>query len=179
MHSPAPIERNETAPPILPGQRTCEIRGDFRGSGCAWYGEPVCSGGARGIRTRRTALIPDFPNKWPESKVESTARRPTQYRSNLVSAENLLKTGIFADLAGDFRQLAPQDLGIGCLETKTNARKAGISGPISRFLGSLAKRWNAWLGREDSNLRMVESKSGYFINDFNEFSDQTAFLPPR
>jgi hypothetical protein len=33
---------------------------------------------------------------------------------------------------------------------------------------------SGWLGREDSNLRMVESKSGYFINDFNEFSDETA-----
>jgi hypothetical protein len=34
-------------------------------------------------------------------------------------------------------------------------------------------------GREDSNLRMVESKSGCFINDFNEFSDETADSAPR
>jgi hypothetical protein len=37
-------------------------------------------------------------------------------------------------------------------ETKSNARKAGISGPFSRFLGSLSERTNGWLGREDSNL---------------------------
>ena len=30
-----------------------------------------------------------------------------------------------------------------------------------------SKNKNAWLGREDSNLRMVESKSGYSTNDFN------------
>jgi hypothetical protein len=32
---------------------------------------------------------------------------------------------------------------------------------------------NAWLGREDSNLRMVESKSGYFTNDFNARSEKS------
>jgi hypothetical protein len=30
----------------------------------------------------------------------------------------------------------------------------------------------SWLGREDSNLRMVESKSGYFTNDFKAHSDK-------
>jgi hypothetical protein len=30
----------------------------------------------------------------------------------------------------------------------------------------------AWLGREDSNLRMVESKSGYFTNDFSLHSEK-------
>jgi hypothetical protein len=28
-----------------------------------------------------------------------------------------------------------------------------------------------WLGREGSNLRMAESKSGYFINDFKAHSE--------
>jgi hypothetical protein len=42
---------------------------------------------------------------------------------------------------------------------ESNARKAGISGPFSRLLGSRAERGTGWLGREDSNLRMVESKS--------------------
>jgi hypothetical protein len=37
----------------------------------------------------------------------------------------------------------------------SNTRKAGISGRFSRFLGSLAERGNAWLGREDSNLDMA------------------------
>jgi hypothetical protein len=55
--------------------------------------------------------------------------------------------------------IGPQNQRIGRLETKANSRKAGISGLISQLFGSLAKRQNAWLGREDSNLRMVESKS--------------------
>ena len=36
-------------------------------------------------------------------------------------------------MAGDFRQFPPQVRQIGSLETKANARKAGISGPFSRF----------------------------------------------
>ena len=62
-------------------------------------------------------------------------------------------------MAGDFRQFAPQDRRIGSPETKSNARNAGITVPISFSLGSLAESLNGWLGREDSNLRMVESKS--------------------
>ena len=76
-----------------------------------------------------------------------------------VSADSLRKTGIFADKAGDFRRFPPQARRTGSPETKSNARKAGISGPFSRFLGSLAERRNGWLGREGSNLRMAESKS--------------------
>jgi hypothetical protein len=45
------------------------------------------------------------------------------------------------------------------LETKANARKARISGPFSRLLGSLTSRMNGWLGREDSNLDMANWKS--------------------
>jgi len=33
-------------------------------------------------------------------------------------------------------------------------------------------RTEMWLGREDSNLRMVESKSGYFTNVFNVHSEK-------
>ena len=76
-----------------------------------------------------------------------------------VSADSLRKTGIFAVKAGDFRRFPPQVRRTGSPETKSNARKAGISGPFSRLLGSLAERRNGWLGREGSNLRMAESKS--------------------
>jgi hypothetical protein len=34
-----------------------------------------------------------------------------------------------------------------------------------------SKNKNAWLGREDSNLRMVESKSGETSNDINVHSE--------
>jgi hypothetical protein len=72
-----------------------------------------------------------------------------------VSADSLRKTGISADKAGDFRRLPPQDRRAGSLETKSNARKAGISGPFSGFFGSLTERLNGWLGREDSSLEMA------------------------
>ena len=35
-----------------------------------------------------------------------------------------------------------------------------------------------WLGREDSNLRMVESKSGYLANEINMHSEQPAKFSP-
>jgi len=35
-----------------------------------------------------------------------------------------------------------------------------------------------WLGREDSNLRMAESKSDQFANDFNAHSEKIAKFDP-
>ncbi|HMI15670.1 MAG TPA: hypothetical protein VK526_04845, partial [Bradyrhizobium sp.] len=46
----------------------------------------------------------------------------------------------------------------------------------SARLISLAK---CGLEREDSNLRMGESKSARILNDFNGFSDETADSAPR
>jgi hypothetical protein len=65
-----------------------------------------------------------------------------------VSADSLRKTGIFADKAGDFWQIPPQVRRSGSPETKSNTREAGISGPFSRLLGSLAERTNAWLATQ-------------------------------
>jgi hypothetical protein len=49
-----------------------------------------------------------------------------QLLSHRVSSGSLQKTGIFADMAGDFRQLPPRDHQFGRLETKPNARKSPI-----------------------------------------------------
>jgi hypothetical protein len=57
-----------------------------------------------------------------------------------VSADNLRKTGISADKAGDFPRIPPQDRKTGSAETKSKARKAGSSGLLPRLLGSLAER---------------------------------------
>src|ERR1700730_11239865 len=89
--------------------------------------------------------IAAFANKWPETTVERTGWRALQCISNQVSGQSLRKTGIFADAAGDFRELAPQNKGIGSLETKLSARKAAIFGSFSSFLGIVAERRNAWL----------------------------------
>jgi hypothetical protein len=86
-----------------------------------------------------------------------TAKRPAQCKSNPVSGRSLHKTGIIPEVAGDFRRLALQNRRNGRRETKPNSRNAGISGLISHFFGSRAERRNAWLGRQDSNLHMVES----------------------
>jgi hypothetical protein len=58
----------------------------------------------------------------------------------------------------------------------TGSERAG-RGPPERNPGKFRKRLillvKSWLGREDSNLRMVESKSARILNDFNGFSDET------
>ena len=68
-----------------------------------------------------------------------------------VSADSLCKTGIFEDRAGDFRQFRPREGVIGDPETKSNARNAGIPGPVRRWLQTVAERRTEWLGREGSN----------------------------
>jgi hypothetical protein len=72
-----------------------------------------------------------------------------------VSAENLCKTRISADRAGDFRQFRFLYQEIGSLETVSNARKAGISGRVSR---TVAKRTTGWGGR-NRTLRWRFQKS--------------------
>jgi hypothetical protein len=63
---------------------------------------------------------------------------------------------------------------------KANSRKVGISGLISQLFGSLAERQNAWLGREDSNLRMVESKSTALpLGDAPTAGTRDGRRPPR
>ena len=42
-----------------------------------------------------------------------------------------------------------------------------------RRQSNVSGRRTAWLGREDSNLRMVESKSGNPLNNFNEHSEKS------
>jgi hypothetical protein len=95
-----------------------------------------------------------------------------------VSADSLRKTGISADRAGDFRRFPPQDRPIGSPETKSNTRKARISGPIARRLRSLEDRGNGWLGREGSNLRMAESKPAEYTNKINDLSELSSSVHP-
>jgi uncharacterized protein YbjT (DUF2867 family) len=73
-----------------------------------------------------------------------------------VSADSLPKMGIFAEMAGDSWQFPPHVRQSGSPETKSNARKAGISGPFSRLKGSLSERRNAWLPWEGSNYYIRE-----------------------
>src|SRR6267142_1294358 len=61
---------------------------------------------------------------------------------------------------GECRKSEPGD----CRLIRKSPPLAGLSASISAIS---SERRTAWLGREDSNLRMVESKSGYSTNDFN------------
>ncbi len=65
-----------------------------------------------------------------------------------VSANNLCKTGIFAEKARDFRQFRSRQWEIRSLETKSIARKAGISGPMRLRLQTIARRRTGWLATQ-------------------------------
>jgi hypothetical protein len=53
---------------------------------------------------------------------------------------------------------------------------AGLSATIG---GIFSEPRTAWLGREDSNLRMVESKSGRTFNEINAHSEYSAEFGPK
>jgi hypothetical protein len=78
-----------------------------------------------------------------------------------IQLQDLLRNAAMAGFVVTNSKLESEDSlkHLACPETESNARKARISGPFWRLSGSLAKYRNAWLGREDSNLRMVELKS--------------------
>jgi hypothetical protein len=99
--------------------------------------------------------------------------------SNRVSNENLPKMGIFAVVAGDFSRNSLQVLRFGSSETGAELQKAAKSGPLSPLRGTFSGFQTAWLGREDSNLRMVESKSGTTFNEINAYSEKCAKSNPR
>src|SRR5450631_2751066 len=91
-----------------------------------------------------------------QSLRNSTAALGRQSRSNwslpIVSAKR------------EFSRKGPETFGnfapeIGRLETKSNARKAGISGPVRRGLQTIARRKTGWLGRQESNVDMAISKA--------------------
>ena len=70
---------------------------------------------------------------------------PAAVAIETISANNLCKTGIPADRAGDFERFAPRDAVTGRPETKSITRKAGISGHFSGLLGNLANaRVRGW-----------------------------------
>ena len=52
-----------------------------------------------------------------------------------------------------------------------DCQKAGISGLFSGLFGNTVERRTGWLGREGSNLRMAESKSGRTLSNFNARSE--------
>lgn len=83
------------------------------------------------MKAPRTRKAPDFLNEMLAGA--AVVIEP-------VSADSLRKTGIFANMAGDFRRFLPRLRRTRSLETKTIAQKAGISGLFSRLFGSPGER---------------------------------------
>jgi len=72
----------------------------------------------------------------------------------------------------------PKSSNIG-LQRLLSIRKARIWRAFLIERRKFSQTRSAWLGREDSNLRMVESKSTGILNNFNGLSDETADFAPR
>jgi hypothetical protein len=75
-----------------------------------------------------------------------------------VMTPSLRKNGNIRRQAGGFRAGVPISANWGS-ETKSNARKAGISGPILLFSGSPTETPNGWLGWTDFRLEKTFEKS--------------------
>ena len=83
------------------------------------------------------------------------------------------------DSAGDFWEFSTPNVQNICLQRLLAMRKARIWRAFLIKERKFSEIRNAWLGREDSNLRMVESKSGYSTNDFNAYSEKDRKFVPR
>jgi hypothetical protein len=55
----------------------------------------------------------------------------------------------------------------------TNKENSAVCGHFSSSEGGVSDSRTGWLGREDSNLRMVESKSGRTFNEINAYSEKS------
>jgi hypothetical protein len=96
-----------------------------------------------------------------------------------VSEASLQKTGVLLNSAADFREFSPKNFENGAVGDFQQLEKPAIGGSFCHQRRKFSKTRNAWLGREDSNLRMVESKSGYSTNDFNAYSEKDRKFVPR
>ena len=95
-----------------------------------------------------------------------------------VSGARLQKTGILVHLRGDFREFGRRKVRTFSLQRFLATRKARNSQVFLIKKRKFSQNKNGWLGREDSNLRMVESKSGYLANEINMHSEQPAKFSP-
>src|SRR6266436_3748350 len=102
-----------------------------------------------------------------------TAMSTMQCIYSSVSKASLQKTGILLNSAGDFREFSPKRFEKGAAGDFQLLEKPAIGGPFCYQRRKFSEMPNAWLGREDSNLRMVESKSGNPLNDFSGYSEKS------
>jgi hypothetical protein len=61
----------------------------------------------------------------------------------------------------------------GVWRRKPKRENPAVCGPFASSEVVMSVRRTGWLGREDSNLRMVESKSANPLNDFNGHSEKS------
>jgi hypothetical protein len=83
--------------------------------------------------------------------------------------------------AGDYRRFRAKIVQFGSIETESQSTKGRNWRALVGFIEpqSPVATLPAWLGREDSNLRMVESKSGRTFNEINEYSEKDTKFSPK
>src|ERR1700682_2636630 len=76
-----------------------------------------------------------------------------------VSEASLQKTGVLLNSAGDFRELSPKKFENGAPRDFQQSEKPAIGGHFCYLRKKFSEPRTAWLGREDSNLDMTNSRS--------------------
>src|SRR6202166_1464080 len=84
-----------------------------------------------------------------------TASPTMQCIYSRVSKASLQKTGVLLNSAGDFREFSPKKFENGGTGDFQQLEKPAIGGPFCHQRRKFSETRNAWLGREDSNLRMT------------------------
>jgi hypothetical protein len=78
---------------------------------------------------------------------------------SIVSKVSLRKTGVLLNSAGDFGEFSPKKFENGPVGDFQQSEKPAIGGPFCHQRRKFSETRTAWLGWEDSNFCMVESKS--------------------
>ena len=79
-----------------------------------------------------------------------------------VSVLILQNSGIFQLAGGDSQPIAAWKVRICNAETIAEFKKCSVGGLLGGNSISIWRDWTGWLGRQDSNLGMAESKSDQF-----------------
>ncbi len=80
-------------------------------------------------------------------------------QSNPVSNSFLQKKATLPKTRGDFRHSRTKNTEFGTWRFSAQPKKPANGGLLSDIVEKISRDWTGWLGRQDSNLGMAESKS--------------------
>jgi hypothetical protein len=122
--------------------------------------EPIARSGWR----PQQKALPERPRSADRTRSPAAVSRKREY---------------FKYLPETIDDFAPTAASFGAWRPTAESESPPLAGISQITEGKVSSRRTGWLGQEDSNLRMVESKPTRILNDFNGFSDEIVDSAPR